>query len=83
MYQQNKRRSVYQEITDKIVKAVEDNPGTLEMPRHRHGARTGLPRNAQTGRSYSGVNVLVLWSEGEREMATDRYCGPHTDSGGP
>jgi hypothetical protein len=27
------------------------------------GASPGLPRNAVTGRSYSGVNVLILWGE--------------------
>jgi antirestriction protein ArdC len=32
------------------------------QPWDRAGASAGLPRNAGTGRCYSGINVLILWS---------------------
>lgn len=67
MYQDAKQRDVYREITDTIVKSVEQNSGTFEMPWHRQGNTIGRPRNAQTGKAYSGVNVVTLWVEAERK----------------
>jgi len=67
VYQQHSKRDVYREITDTIVKAVEENAGTFEMPWHRHGNAVGRPRNEQTGRAYSVVIVLALWVQAERK----------------
>jgi len=58
------RNSLYQEITDKIIAELEQgrlpwvqpwsNAGTI-------GAPLAIPRNAGTGRQYSGINILILW----------------------
>lgn len=53
------RRSVYQEITDHIVEAIQKGAARFEMPWHRGGGT--LPHNAHTKRAYQGVNVLALW----------------------
>ncbi len=59
------RTSLYQEITDKIIAELEQ--GRVPWVQPWLGSATGvsaplgLPRNAATGRSYSGINVLILW----------------------
>lgn len=50
---------IYQTITDKIVAAIEANPGEFQMPWNRTGST--LPSNALTGNSYNGVNTVTLW----------------------
>lgn len=55
------RRDIYWTITDKIIAAVENNPGEPVMPWHRDGFRPVIPTNAATGNAYRGVNILSLW----------------------
>jgi antirestriction protein ArdC len=64
------RASLYDEVTARIVAELEAGrlpwvqpwaadgvPGPASGP----GIAPGLPRNAVTGRVYSGVNILILW----------------------
>jgi len=53
--------TLYSEVTDRIVAQIEE--GTLPWVRPWDDGRAalGLPRNAGTGRRYSGINVLILW----------------------
>ncbi|MBP2231961.1 antirestriction protein ArdC [Azospirillum agricola] len=57
------RASLYSEITTRIIAELE--AGRLPWVQPWGGADTaaplGLPRNAASGRSYSGINVLILW----------------------
>jgi len=57
------RPSLYQEITDKIIAELEQGRVPWVQPWGRPGveAGIGMPRNAATGRRYSGVNTLILW----------------------
>ncbi len=56
------RVSLYDEVTSRIVAELEAGRLPWVQPWGTTGtAATGLPRNALTGRSYSGVNVLILW----------------------
>lgn len=50
------QRDIYQEITDKIVAALEKGVAPWVKP----WASCGAPRNAVTGREYSGINLLLL-----------------------
>lgn len=52
-------KNLYQQITDQIIQALKQSSNWV-MPWHGHKA--GLPKNVATGKSYSGVNVLSLWS---------------------
>ena len=56
------RPSLYQEITDKIIAELEQGRVPWVQPWGRPGveAGIGMPRNAATGRRYSGVNTLIL-----------------------
>jgi antirestriction protein ArdC len=56
-------RDFYADITSKIIQDIEGGTLPWVQPWGRAGApAVGLPRNASTGRAYSGINVLILWS---------------------
>ena len=56
------RANLYDEVTSRIVAELEDGRIPWVQPWGKAGTATpGLPRNATTGRHYSGVNVLILW----------------------
>ena len=57
------RTSLYQEITDKIIAELEAGRVPWVQPWGTTSAKAPLamPRNAATGRHYSGINVLILW----------------------
>ena len=50
---------IYQQVTDQIIKQLESGVG--EWRKRWASAGSGLPRNV-AGRSYRGVNILLLWS---------------------
>ena len=57
------RASLYAEITDKIIAELEAGrlPWVQPWGASATGAAIGMPKNAATGRRYSGINVLILW----------------------
>lgn len=63
------RRTLYDEVTAKIIHELEGGRFPWVQPWARAGEGAsgaiapGLPRNALSARPYSGVNILILWSE--------------------
>ncbi|BAI71452.1 antirestriction protein [Azospirillum sp. B510] len=57
------RASLYAEITTRIIAELEAGRLPWVQPWGTSGAVAplGLPRNVVSGRSYSGINVLILW----------------------
>jgi len=55
------RASLYAEVTARIVAELEEGRFPWVQPWSAAAAYAGLPRNAVTGRTYSGINVLILW----------------------
>ena len=57
------RTSLYDEITDKIITELEAGRVPWVQPWGTAAAKAPLamPKNAATGRFYSGINVLILW----------------------
>lgn len=57
------RTSLYDEITGKIIAELEAGRLPWVQPWGTAAAKAPLamPRNAATGRHYSGINVLILW----------------------
>ena len=55
------RGSLYQEVMDRIIAELEQGRVPWVQPWGRAKAGLGLPKNAATGRRYSGVNILILW----------------------
>jgi antirestriction protein ArdC len=56
------RNSLYQEITDKIIAELEQGRVPWVQPWANAATPLALPKNAATGRNYSGVNILILWN---------------------
>jgi antirestriction protein ArdC len=56
------RGNLYDDVTQRIVSELEAGRLPWVQPWGKSGsAGPGLPRNALTGRLYSGVNILILW----------------------
>ena len=55
------RNGLYQEITGKIIAELEQGRVPWVQPWGNVPAPLGVPRNATTGRAYSGINILILW----------------------
>ncbi|WP_217578598.1 zincin-like metallopeptidase domain-containing protein [Mesorhizobium sp. GbtcB19] len=55
------KRSLYCEITDRIIADLERGCVPWVKPWGRARASLGLPKNAATSRAYSGINILILW----------------------
>jgi antirestriction protein ArdC len=57
------RKSLYQEITDKIIAELEAGrlPWVQPWGTQTAKASVAMPRNAASRRQYGGVNVLILW----------------------
>ena len=57
------RASLYEEITNKIIAELEAGRLPWVQPWGSADVRASLamPKNATTGRAYSGINVLILW----------------------
>ena len=57
------KASLYEEITTRIIADLEAGTFPWAQPwgASPGNAVLGLPRNAATGKSYSGINVLILW----------------------
>ncbi len=62
---ERKRETIYQEVTDRIVAELEAGrvPWVQPWGTPQAKAGLGLPRNARTERTYSGINILILWGE--------------------
>ena len=60
-------RDMHREITDKILAQLKTGVAPWRKPwSQRVGAHGSvMPRNATTGRFYSGCNILLLWSQAE------------------
>jgi antirestriction protein ArdC len=60
--QTDTRVNLYDEVTGRIISELEAGRLPWVQPWDASGGTgPGLPRNALTARTYSGVNVLILW----------------------
>jgi antirestriction protein ArdC len=57
------RAGLHEDITNRIIAELEAGrlPWVQPWGSARVNAPVGIPRNAATGRNYSGINVLILW----------------------
>jgi antirestriction protein ArdC len=60
------RASLYDEVTARIVAELEAGRFPWAQPWDAAAFAPGLPRNADTRRNYSGINILILWAEAAR-----------------
>ncbi|MDX1922425.1 MAG: zincin-like metallopeptidase domain-containing protein [Alphaproteobacteria bacterium] len=53
---------LHQQVTDTIIRAVEQGGTTVTLPWHRSGLPAMLPHNAHSKAAYNGINIVALWS---------------------
>lgn len=64
-----KAADLYEKVTDQIVATIESgDAGQWTAPWH---GTFGIPRNAQTGNTYRGGNILALWIAADAAGYTD------------
>lgn len=56
-----KKRDIYQEVTDQIIQALENGTPPWVKP-WRNIGHSADPHNAVSRRPYSGINTLLLWA---------------------
>ncbi|MCW9718529.1 ArdC family protein [Avibacterium sp. 21-599] len=61
MKNSTQKTDIYQEITDRIITALESGTAPWLKPWSNPEGNLGLPCNAVSGRFYQGVNILLLW----------------------
>jgi antirestriction protein ArdC len=69
------RENIYREITDKIIAELQQGivPWVQPWKNGNQLCLLGLPVNGLTRRSYSGINILLLWSALEEKGFTSPY----------
>jgi antirestriction protein ArdC len=67
--------NIYREITDKIIAELERGivPWVQPWTSGKQLSPLGLPLNGLTRRSYSGINILLLWSALEEKSFASPY----------
>jgi antirestriction protein ArdC len=58
------RLSLYGEVTSRIIAELEQGRFPWVQPWDASRCPCTMPRNAASGRPYSGINVLILWAAG-------------------
>ena len=56
---------VHQQITDRIIAAIEQGAGEFKLPWHRPAGSITRPTNIQSKKGYRGINVVTLWVEAQ------------------
>jgi len=56
---------VHEEITNRIVAAIEQGTDTFKLPWHRPAGTITRPKNIASGQLYRGINVVTLWVEAQ------------------
>ncbi|AZL83568.1 DUF1738 domain-containing protein (plasmid) [Aliivibrio salmonicida] len=66
-------KDIYQMVTDRIIAALENGVKPWACPWDRTNECSMLPMNFKTKTNYSGVNILLLWSETVEKGFTSPY----------
>jgi antirestriction protein ArdC len=56
------RQSLYAEVTERVIAELEKGHLPWVQPWDSSACGCAMPANAASGRRYSGINVLILWS---------------------
>lgn len=64
------KRDLYQEVTDKLIAAIEAGTAPWQRP-WQNVAAAGLPLNGASSRTYNGVNALLLMMTAQAEGYSD------------
>ncbi len=76
----SQRIDVHEQITNRIIAAIEQGAGEFKLPWHRPAGSITRPVNIQSGKGYRGINVVTLWVEERRCAGARCRCGERTSS---
>jgi len=68
----SQRQSLYGEVTQRIIAELEAGRLPWVQPWDASRCPCAMPGNAVSGRSYSGINVLILWAAGVEQGFTSQ-----------
>lgn len=58
------KKDMYQIVTDKVIHALENGVKPWACPWDMtNNSGNGLPMNFKSGNAYSGINIMLLWSD--------------------
>lgn len=60
-----KRIDVHEEITNRIIAAIEQGAGKFKLPWYRPAGAMTRPSNIHSKNAYRGINVVTLWVEAQ------------------
>lgn len=72
MKKETQPKDLYQQITDQIVEILEQGSMPWIRPWNNGCLPMVVPCNGETGRYYSGINILLLWMSAIRQNFTQR-----------
>jgi antirestriction protein ArdC len=58
--QRTERRDIHADITNKLIAAIESDPGNPNLPWRRSSGPLFMPTNALTRNAYNGINIISL-----------------------
>ena len=59
------RVDIHEQITNRIIEAIEKGGGAFKLPWHRPAGSITRPTNIQSKKAYRGINVVTLWVEAQ------------------
>jgi len=68
-------KSLYQQITDKIIEQIESGVPPWRKPWTSTGG--GMPRNIATKKHYRGLNILLLWDAAQQKGFSSNRWGTY------
>ncbi|MHC5780315.1 ArdC family protein [Aliivibrio fischeri] len=66
-------KDIYQMVTDRVIAALENGVKPWVCPWDKTNECSMLPMNFKTKTNYSGINILLLWSETVEKGFTSPY----------
>ena len=76
----SQRVDIHEQITNRIIEAIEKGVGTFKLPWHRPAGSITRPTNIQSKKAYRGINVVTLWVEAQLRGFGARLCGEPTSN---
>lgn len=70
MKNQAQPKDLYQQVTNKIIESLEN--GVIPWIKPWGSANLPLPCNGESGRLYSGINIILLWLSAINQQFTQR-----------
>ena len=61
----SQRQDIHEQITNRIIAAIEQGAGEFKLPWHRPAGSIARPTNIQSKKGYRGINVVTLWVEAQ------------------